>query len=305
MPRCSIKKVIEEAEHPGLCPVDSMVGVATIGIEEHSEGISTYVAPIYNIAPAPGEPAAFAFDAIILPVRLDTSVLTDGNDSIRVTAPDIPETAETIFNAVTVWGVPAEHSGPGKDLTAVDAEHIRVGQQSSFGGPNPTQSQVPLLTNPQQCIEPLEAVMSADPWETPGAFVSESASMGTMTGCDLVPFSTGLSVLPDTFEAGAPAGYQFNVTVPQHNEPEVLATSSVKNTVMKLPEGVVVNPSAAWGLQSCSNSQFYGLAGAPWAFGAGTGRRRGMPKRVEGRRSRSALTRPGSAAQRQRVFGLA
>ena len=264
MARCSMQKIIEELEHPGLCPADSMVGMATVKIEQNAENPETFVAPVFNIAPNPGEPAAFAFDALILPVRLDTSVLTDGNDSIRVTVPDIPETAQAMFSSVTIWGVPAEHSGPGKDLSIADTIKAEKGEESgSFGGPDTGQSPVPLLTNPQQCTEPLVAVMSADPWDQPGAFVSEGAPMGTMTGCGLVPFSTGLNVLPDTFEAGEPAGYQFNVTVPQHNEPGVLATSSVKNTIVKLPEGVVVNPSAAWGLQSCSNSQFYGPAGAP------------------------------------------
>ena len=45
--------------------------------------------PVFNIAPAPGEPAAFAFNALFFPVRLDTSVLSDGEYNVRVTAPDI------------------------------------------------------------------------------------------------------------------------------------------------------------------------------------------------------------------------
>ena len=47
--------------------------------------------PVYNIAPSPGEPAAFMFTPVAFPVRLDTSVLSDGNYAVRVTASDLTE----------------------------------------------------------------------------------------------------------------------------------------------------------------------------------------------------------------------
>jgi hypothetical protein len=254
LPRCSMSRVVEEAANPTACPSDTMVGMATLSL---SEGAGTYdqtlVVPVYNIAPSPGEPAAFAFDALILPVRLDTSVLSDGNYGVRVTAPSLPEVAQTLATSITVWGVPAEHSGPGKDISLYNL----VGG-GSFGGPNPGQTPVPLLTNPQQCKEPLVATMSTDPWVEQGVFRSEQASMGTLTGCGLVPFGSSFTFLPDTFEAGAPAGYVFDLNIPQRNERGVLATSSLKNFKLMLPEGVVVNPSTAWGLKACSNAQFYG-----------------------------------------------
>lgn len=46
--------------------------------------------------------------------------------------------------------------------------------------------------------------------------------------------------------------------MPQQNTAGTLATSSLKDFRLALPQGVVVNPSAAWGLNACSNGQFYG-----------------------------------------------
>jgi hypothetical protein len=254
MPHCTFTRVISALHGENVCPNDTMVGTAVVvlkGGNAHPNGL-VFPVPVYNIAPSPGEPAAFGFDAVVLPARLDTSVLSDGNYGVRVTAPDIPESAQLLGATVTIWGVPSEHSGPGEN------GEFTLLSPHTWGGPNPGQSPVPLLTSPQQCAEPLVASMSSDAWTEPGAFRSEDASMGTLTGCDLVPFSSSFSFLPDTLEAGAPAGYTFDLNIPQHNEQNVLATSSLKDFKLELPEGVVVNPSAAWGLKACSDAQFYG-----------------------------------------------
>ena len=64
------------------------------------------------------------------------------------------------------------------------------------------------------------------------------------------------TMLPDTLEAGAPAGYTIDLTVPQNNEADALATPTVKDVKLALPVGTVVSPSVAWGLKACSASQF-------------------------------------------------
>ncbi len=246
MPQCTMGKVLERT----ACPTDTMVGMATLSLSE-GRGEVTFVVPVYNIAPAPGEPAAFAFDAIFLPVRLDTSVLSDGNYTVRVTSSGISQEAEVLGTSVTIWGVPADHSGPGPN-----GETTSFGQ--SFGGPDPGQSRVALLTNPQRCSEAQPSTMSADSWRNPGVFVSQEVSTGAFTGCGLLSLESSLSLLPDTLEAGAPAGYTVGLRVPQSSSPDGLATPSVQRVKVVLPPGTVVNPSAAWGLGACSDARFYG-----------------------------------------------
>ena len=65
-------------------------------------------------------------------------------------------------------------------------------------------------------------------------------------------------MLPDTLEAGVPAGYDFNLHVPQVNDPDGLAQPNVKRVVTALPMGTVVSPSSAVGLKACSDEQFFG-----------------------------------------------
>jgi hypothetical protein len=252
MPRCPAGRVVE-ALTSSNCPADTIVGVATVTLVVLNLPFK-FVTPIYNIRPAPGEPAAFMFKVVLNPVRLDTTVLSDGNYGVRVTASDLAQTEPVLGSIVTIWGVPADHQGPGPIPVAGD-EQAGV---TSVGGAGASSSRVPLLSNPTQCGSPLTAVAQADSWRAPGHFDVAHAAMGSLTGCLEVPFASTFTFLPDTLEAGAPAGYNFDLKVHQENSPDSPSTSDVKSVSLTLPEGVVVNPSAAWGLKACSSAQFYG-----------------------------------------------
>lgn len=275
MPRCTMADVANESD----CPRDTMVGTSTVIVNQDAGvgglGRIETTVPVFNIAPAPGEPAAFAFNTVYFPVRLDTSVLSDGDYGVRVSGPDINQASGVIADAVTIWGVPADHSGPGPDFALVAGleseeneartkppEPPETAGWRSFGGPaveevpgsNGTiektayQTRAALLTNPSQCSSRLEASLSTDSWEAPGVFAEQSTVMGAGTGCDLLSFDPSVSMLPDTLEAGAPAGYSLDLSVPQNSEPEGLATPDVKRVVATLPLGTVISPSAADGL---------------------------------------------------------
>jgi hypothetical protein len=250
LPRCTTAAAAERS-----CPRDTIVGVATVDARTpfRFEGIPEllhFVDPIYNIAPSPGEPAAFIFLPAGEPVRLDTSLLSDGDYAIRVTASDLTEADPVFDSTVTVWGVPSEHSGPGP----ISGDVLKGG----LGGPLADASRVPLLTNPTQCSSSLTGRIEVDEWGAPGAFSGESSSLGTLTDCGALTFSGSMSMLPDTLEAGAPAGYDFNLHVPQVNDPDGLSQPNVKRVVTALPMGTVVSPSSAVGLKACSDDEFFG-----------------------------------------------
>jgi hypothetical protein len=252
LPRCP-------AAHAVLaeCPRGTIVGVASVVVrslnQESRNAPLTFVVPVFNLEPSPGEPAAFGFSTAGFPVRLDTSLLSDGDYAVRVTAADISEADPVLGTTITVWGVPADHQGPGP---------IKVARGPAdglgLGGSEPASSRVPLLTNPTQCSTPLIGSLETDEWGNRGVFSGESSSLGIMIGCGLLPFSGSISMLPDTLEAGAPAGYDFRLHVPQANDPDGLSQPNVRRVVTALPMGTVVSPSAAVGLRSCSDEQFFG-----------------------------------------------
>lgn len=246
IPRCP-----EALAYRLKCPTDTIVGLATTQFRL-GEAVFGWVGPVYNIVPSPGEPAAFMFVVAISPVRLDTSVLSDGNYAVKVTAGDLGQIEPPVASSVTIWGVPADHQGPGS------VGYIGFNQFQHIGGPSATAPRVPLLSNPTQCSRPLTAVAEADFWRKPGVFSSQEVSMGTLTGCLNTPFESSFTLLPDTLEAGAPAGFHFDLHVNNQDVPDSPATSDVKRVALTLPEGVVVNPAAAWGLKACSAAAFYG-----------------------------------------------
>ena len=256
LPRCPTARLIEQSKNPNSCPADTMVGMAVFTLTEGAlrQVNSTIVVPVYNVAPATGEPAAFAFNAFVFPVRLDTTVLSNGTSGVRVTVAGVPQQAQTLSSFVTIWGVPADHNGPGEDKSLYNL----LGG-GSFGGPNPAQTRRPLLTNPQQCSEAASTSMSADSWANPGVFVSSGAvSTGTFTGCEGLSLRPTFTMRPEKLEAGVPSGYSFDLQVPQREEPDSPATPTIKTVKLTLPAGVVVSPSAASGLTACSASQFWG-----------------------------------------------
>ena len=119
----------------------------------------------------------------------------------------------------------------------------------------------------------MSGTLLTDSWSEPGVFPvgpeGNEAPSGTMTGCDALPFFTSVTMVPDTFQAGAPAGYAFDLKVDrsQDTTPEGDVTPDVKNVSTTLPLGTVISPSAANGLGACKNDLGVEPGQAPNEFG--------------------------------------
>ena len=64
------------------------------------------------------------------------------------------------------------------------------------------------------------------------------------TGCSFLSFDPSLTAAPETGAADSPAGLGVRVGFPQEElrAPYGLVESTVKNTSVTLPEGLVINP---------------------------------------------------------------
>ncbi len=248
MPTCPSAQATSED-----CPEDTIVGLATVRYTFGPGFSLTFVMPVYNVAPAPGEPAAFMFSLAFYPVRLDTSLLSNGNYGVRVSARNLIQAEPALGAYITIWGVPADHQGPGP-IEVIFDERAGV---FTVGSPNAAASRTSMLSSPTRCT-PLSGVANADSWRSPGVLHATEFNMGSLNGCLEVPFGSSFTLLPDTLEAGAPAGYEFKLHVNQQTGPDSPTNSTVKRVSLTLPQGVVVNPSAAWGLKACSAAEFYG-----------------------------------------------
>ena len=111
----------------------------------------------------------------------------------------------------------------------------------------------PYLSNPTACpSSPMTASIRIDSYQNRELPSEPDQVFGVdpMTGCDEPEFNPGLSLQPTTQSAETPTGLNVSLTLPQtYSEPAALATSALKNTVVTLPEGMTINPSAGAGLR--------------------------------------------------------
>jgi hypothetical protein len=250
----------------GSCPDGTQVGVIYLDTDfgdlvsaPGRPGVFGPV-PVYNVEPPPGVPAEFGFNINSTIIHLVARVRSGGDYGLSVDTKTIPQTLSTRGLDLTLWGVPADPSH--------DAE--RGAPQLGLcndGGSSPCSAHTPrkaFLTLPTSCSGPQTTTVSADSWQHPGAFEAGSFvshDNGTpsnpigVSGCDRVPFDASLRSQPSANQAGAPAGWSFDVRIPQNDNPDGLAQAHLRKAVVTLPEGVAISPSAASGLQGCSDAQ--------------------------------------------------
>lgn len=246
---------------PNLCPYQTAIGVADVAVT--LGGFErTFVVPLFNLVPEPGEPARFGFVVQGASAYLDTSVRTGSDYGIRVDADDITQIAGLDEAQVTFWGTPGDPSHAGsRGWNCLGGGWFFLPSCSSN---QPEEDPLPFVTLPTACTGPLTTTVRADSWDEPGRFlaassVSEDAEgrpIG-LDGCSRLSFDPELIATPDGAAAGTPTGLDVDLRVP-HEEDLAdggLAQSTVRTTTVTLPEGVLLSPAGADGLAGCSEAQ--------------------------------------------------
>ena len=247
VPRCTRPQFDAEG-----CSASTQIGIETISLGDNGEGVVTYSLPVFNLVPPRGTTAQFGFILFGIHAFLDAGVRSGGDYGITEHIENAPQRA-VVKSSITLWGVPSDPSHDAQ-REAVNCEH----------GCSTSASLTPLLTLPTACAGPQAFSISADTWrsvdtEAAYEFVSHDSN-GVPTGfsgCERLGFGPSLAVAPDTSQADAPAGLTVDVKIPQEGlvSAEGLAESDVRDARVVLPEGLVINPGRASGLQACQASQ--------------------------------------------------
>ena len=260
VPRCEASQL--HLAIYGACPPASQVGGAVTVSSFGAVGDTSFYSPVSSMVPAQGQPGLLAFKSFAFTALLNPEVRSDGDYGLRIIADDIPiPLTDYIGNTLTLWGVPHD---PVHDP-------LRFNDIGNLGG-HVTGTPVPFLTAPTNCSSgPLDFTLMATPWEHPGLWAQTTSTAPEPSGCDQVKFEPSLSAQPTTDVADQPSGLEVDVHTPQNNDackqikpfpslskPQFdcgLATSHLKDTTVKLPPGLVINPSGANGLDGCSPAQ--------------------------------------------------
>jgi hypothetical protein len=243
------------------CPVETQIGTIEIVLRLTPREDVKYFYPVYNVKPSPGQTAVYGF-VIQHIVSGEVTVTLDPEYKVRAKAVDVIAPTELIRQSVTIWGVPAEAANDplrGEKCNQFGAGPFPEGPEGSCNGGNVSarEAAVPYLVNPTQCTPGVPLVAQArgiESWEGEKA-PEATASVGPFTGCEKLSFPPTLTVAPELTAPTTPSGYSVKLDVPQSEGAESLATADLKDATVTLPEGVVLSPSAATGLVSCSEEQ--------------------------------------------------
>ncbi|MEX1142772.1 MAG: hypothetical protein WD993_02115 [Thermoleophilaceae bacterium] len=209
-------------------------------------------------------------------VRDHPSIFGPHDTGLYFTIDGAPETPHVLRSKLTFWGVPGDpdHNSQRDQAcaTLVDPGTLEpTGIPACSGGGVPSTVQdLPFLTNPTKCGGvPLETRLSLWSHAEPPEFATVVTTTPTIQDpddgifkdgaqqCELVPFEPGFEVIPDTTQPDSPVGPEVTLSTPQdglHDWTD-LATSHVKDVAVTLPPGMTINPSAANGLEACTDAQ--------------------------------------------------
>ncbi len=269
IPTCSVNQFLKgvKSNQENECAPQTAIGVVSVTVNEpFIVGQVTLTVPLFNLEPYYGEPARFGFyTGSISPaaIILDTSLRDKpGEDyGINVNVTNITQLVGLTSARVTVWGTPGD---PRHDNSRGWGclERSNGDTEDSPCTPTPTEGAKPLpfLVLPTTCAAPPQSGAEVDSWSEPGQFQNFPPSEPTETlgGCNQTPFTPTIEAKTTTQRASAPTGLDFNLDF--NNEgllnPEGLSQSELKDTVVTLPEGLTINPSAGVGLGGCSEAQY-------------------------------------------------
>lgn len=252
LPKC---KTSEFEGQSSLCPGDSQIGLAYVSLVGFEHPL---IQPVYNLTPPNGVLARLGFGLTSLNTFEEAGLNAANNYGVRIsdpTVPSIPGTIEIQSVKQVIWGVPADPEHDAERTCLVEGK-LHLGCASDAQPP------VPFLSLPGACEGPLETTFRVDSVQEPGLFreatalsLDEAEEPTGLDGCNAIEFEPSISSQPTTNAADSPTGLDFNLHQPQSEDPEGLATAPLKNTTVTLPEGMSLNPSAANGLDACSEEE--------------------------------------------------
>ena len=278
--RCTPSQAQSQSAEAGIsidCPEDSVVGFARIslgGAISHGKptagnaptDLDTVL--VYNLEPSPGYAASVAFDYLGAFYALNARVRSDGDYGVTI---GDGEGGRTTGHGLEALSLTLCSYGVSGFANAGTHEY----QDATVACARPTPGAKPFLTNPTLCAgQAPTTTLRMDTYQAPADYVSGTAYNGSglvdgapslsesfLTGCNSLAFDPTAEFGPAgsegaTTQADEPTGATFALKVPQTNEADANATPELKNATVTLPEGMMVDPSAADGLQACSNAQF-------------------------------------------------
>jgi hypothetical protein len=259
------------------CPPESQVGVQLLRIRGVIAGGHNTIAvklPLYNMERGKDQVARFAFnprmaplshmlDGDLSPVNIIGGVRPSDN-GLFFKIQNLPKNPAVVWSKLVFWGVPGAtiHDGDrgyaGMALLTLAGPTMEP-DDDTRGGMKVADKTTAFLSNPSSCAGPQTTHMVADSYPTDTRpSVRRETSYTTPVGasdCNLVPFSSTTTFGESSMQRDAPVPLSVSLNVPQSQDSTRPATAHVKRVAVTLPPGMTISPSAANGLEACTDDQ--------------------------------------------------
>jgi hypothetical protein len=263
--------VIEKLECPTESQVgeDEAVGTAELKLVLGQKTTVTESFPVFDVERRPGEPARFGVEVKSETLKLAETlnghklqgvIYLEGGISWHSEAPtsessgvqsgdyheffkiqNIPREPEIVKSKLIFWGVPYEHTG----------------------APEHDDAFLTMPSSANACSQPQTTWLHVDSYEDPGDFIAdpvqtilENGEKLTATGCGSLAFDPSLSLQAEQSGSDEPDGATVDLHVPQSTTaPSQPNSPDVQSAEVTLPAGMTLDPSAATGLQTCTDAE--------------------------------------------------
>jgi len=260
------------------CPANAQVGYIVIhadyeGDPNHLMGL----APIFTLEPGAGEAARFGFivPTLNIPIAIPVTVRSATDYGLRFTVSGITQSVPLSEADLTFWGFPAASRS---ELESHDNERFMKGKPGEptgcVGESEPTCAfsyniehsnftifsvsasvpNRPFTGNPSVCGQSTATKLDVETYQRPGEFVHATASYPEITNCDRQAFQPVAQAQLTTNETDAPSGLSMQFTIPQAQN-KAASPSSLRASLLTLPEGLTINPDAADGQKACTDAE--------------------------------------------------
>ena len=262
------------------CPPESVVGKSQVTVSLPPLGISAPpTAPatevsVYNVEPKPGESARFGLELAGNEVFLEGDIDWSGDyhEGFTIHVPAaLPEALGGLLGLLggekgLILQNRLVFNGRSGDGTFITTPTTCLGPAyaptwTKGEPPNGPSGQIYSTFLRASSVQEEEGVGYAFPQSAEPSLESPIPPGTSPKECDSIPYEPSLAVDPGTAQTNSPAAADVNVEVP-HLTPDFIAeeneqdSSHTKVATVTLPVGMGINPSAANGLQVCTDAQF-------------------------------------------------
>lgn len=239
--------------------------VGTVTLASSFDGGTTRTFGLFNLAASPGTPSKLGANPYGAPLIFVPSIRqADGEYGLTLKTKDVSQLMDVSALEVTIWGTPwsiLHNAQRGNCLN--EAEPDFGWAKCSIGRPSKNPATA-YLTLPTACEGPIGFTATATSWQEPGqasrtvqSHDAEGHPVG-LADCESLAFEPHELAQLSNPRASSSSGYEFDIDVDTSGftDPDGRAPTPVRKAVVKLPDGVTINPSVGAGLGVCTPAQY-------------------------------------------------